>query len=164
MAVSLITRQFGIFGDLVYFIVIWSIFSRFGMLYQEKSGNPAQLSYLPLPCVSVCLCLMVVFGGVFSRHIRIVRCRFIIVTWDQREERGAYLTQHVALYPMNDRERKSGSRASKQTNNSFSAEKDASSVVQFVTSGALCSLHTFCRSRFYLSVSAVNYIQGQYLV
>jgi hypothetical protein len=25
---------------LVYFVVIWYIFPRFGMLYQEKSGNP----------------------------------------------------------------------------------------------------------------------------
>jgi hypothetical protein len=25
---------------LVYFLVIWHIFSRFGMLHQEKSGNP----------------------------------------------------------------------------------------------------------------------------
>jgi hypothetical protein len=25
---------------LVYFVVIWYIFSRFGILYQEKSGNP----------------------------------------------------------------------------------------------------------------------------
>jgi hypothetical protein len=27
-------------GHLVYFAGIWYIFSRFGMLYQEKSGNP----------------------------------------------------------------------------------------------------------------------------
>jgi hypothetical protein len=27
-------------GNLVYLMVIWFIFSRFGMLYQEKSGNP----------------------------------------------------------------------------------------------------------------------------
>jgi K+-transporting ATPase A subunit len=26
---------------LVYFMLIWYIFPRFGMLYQEKSGNPA---------------------------------------------------------------------------------------------------------------------------
>jgi hypothetical protein len=26
---------------LVYFTVIWYIFPRFGILYQEKSGNPA---------------------------------------------------------------------------------------------------------------------------
>jgi hypothetical protein len=32
---------FGMFcGYLVYFEVIWLIFSRFGILYQEKSGNP----------------------------------------------------------------------------------------------------------------------------
>jgi hypothetical protein len=28
-------------GHLVYFVVIWYIFPRFGILYQEKSGNPA---------------------------------------------------------------------------------------------------------------------------
>jgi hypothetical protein len=32
---------FGIIeGDLVYFVVIWNNFIRFGMSYQEKSGNP----------------------------------------------------------------------------------------------------------------------------
>jgi hypothetical protein len=30
------------YGHLVYFWSIWYIFSRFGMLYQEKSGNPAR--------------------------------------------------------------------------------------------------------------------------
>jgi hypothetical protein len=36
MAICYILRSFGIiFGD-------WYIFSRFGMLYQEKSGNPAR--------------------------------------------------------------------------------------------------------------------------
>jgi hypothetical protein len=35
--------QFGtIYGDLVTFVVIWYVFSRFGMLYKEKSGNPAE--------------------------------------------------------------------------------------------------------------------------
>jgi hypothetical protein len=29
------------YGHLVYFVVIWYIFSRFGILYQEKYGNPA---------------------------------------------------------------------------------------------------------------------------
>jgi hypothetical protein len=29
-------------GHLVYFVVIWYIFSRFGTLYQEKSGSPAK--------------------------------------------------------------------------------------------------------------------------
>jgi hypothetical protein len=36
-------------GHLVNFIVIWWIFSRFGMFYQEKSGNPATQSDTP-PC------------------------------------------------------------------------------------------------------------------
>jgi hypothetical protein len=26
---------------LVHFVIIWYIFTRFGMLYREKSGNPA---------------------------------------------------------------------------------------------------------------------------
>jgi hypothetical protein len=29
------------YGQLVYFVVIWYISPCFGMLYQEKSGNPA---------------------------------------------------------------------------------------------------------------------------
>jgi hypothetical protein len=35
-------RPFNMFyGHMVYFVVIWYIFPCFGMLYQEKSGNPA---------------------------------------------------------------------------------------------------------------------------
>jgi hypothetical protein len=42
MAIWSIVRLLGIFcGHLVYFMVIWYIFPRFGMLYQEKSGNTA---------------------------------------------------------------------------------------------------------------------------
>jgi hypothetical protein len=38
---SVYLRPFVTFcGQLVYFMVIWYIFSRFGILYQEKSGNP----------------------------------------------------------------------------------------------------------------------------
>jgi hypothetical protein len=41
VAIWYILRPYGIFcGHLVYFMVIWHIFPRFGMLYQEKSGNP----------------------------------------------------------------------------------------------------------------------------
>jgi hypothetical protein len=41
MAIFYILRPIGNFrGHLVHFVVIWYIFSRFGMLYQEKSGNP----------------------------------------------------------------------------------------------------------------------------
>jgi hypothetical protein len=29
-----------VYGHLVYLVVIWYIFPRFGILYQEKSGNP----------------------------------------------------------------------------------------------------------------------------
>jgi hypothetical protein len=40
-AIWSISLPFGIFfGHLVYFMVIWYIVPRFGMLYQEKSGNP----------------------------------------------------------------------------------------------------------------------------
>jgi hypothetical protein len=28
------------YGHLVYFMLIWYNYSNFGMLYQEKSGNP----------------------------------------------------------------------------------------------------------------------------
>jgi hypothetical protein len=41
MAIWNILQPFGIsYGHLVHFVVIWYIFSRFGMLYQENSGNP----------------------------------------------------------------------------------------------------------------------------
>jgi hypothetical protein len=42
MAIETILRLFGIFcGHLVYFMVIGiHMFSRFGILHQEKSGNP----------------------------------------------------------------------------------------------------------------------------
>jgi hypothetical protein len=40
-------RPFDIFYDhLVHFVVIWYIFLRLGMLYQEKSGNPGLLENL----------------------------------------------------------------------------------------------------------------------
>jgi hypothetical protein len=36
-----ILRPFGIFySNLVYMVVLWYIFSLFGTLYPEKSGNP----------------------------------------------------------------------------------------------------------------------------
>jgi hypothetical protein len=41
-AILSISWPFGIFcGHLVYLVAIWYIFPRFGMLYQETSGNPA---------------------------------------------------------------------------------------------------------------------------
>jgi hypothetical protein len=41
MAIWFILWLFGIFcGRLVYFVVIWYIFPPFGMLHQDKSGNP----------------------------------------------------------------------------------------------------------------------------
>jgi hypothetical protein len=36
-----ITAVGNIYGHLVYFVAIWYIFTRFGILYQDKSGNPA---------------------------------------------------------------------------------------------------------------------------
>jgi preprotein translocase subunit SecY len=30
------------YGHLLYFVAMWSFFPRFGILYQEKSGNPGQ--------------------------------------------------------------------------------------------------------------------------
>jgi hypothetical protein len=42
MTIWSILPPLGIFYfHLVYFVVIWYIFSRFGILDQEKSGNPA---------------------------------------------------------------------------------------------------------------------------
>jgi hypothetical protein len=47
MAILVLLGPFGAFYlHLVYFEVIWYIFSRFGMLEQEKSGNPGELVYL----------------------------------------------------------------------------------------------------------------------
>jgi hypothetical protein len=41
MAIWSVLQPFGIFcGHLEHFMVIWYIFPRFGMLHQEKSGNP----------------------------------------------------------------------------------------------------------------------------
>jgi hypothetical protein len=41
MAIWSILQPFGIFcGNLEHFMIIWYIFPRFGMLHQEKSGNP----------------------------------------------------------------------------------------------------------------------------
>jgi hypothetical protein len=41
MAIWYILWSFGTFcGHLVHFVVTWYIFSHFGILYQEKSGNP----------------------------------------------------------------------------------------------------------------------------
>jgi hypothetical protein len=41
MTIWIILRPLEIFyGHLVYFVVIWYIFPRFGILDQEKSGNP----------------------------------------------------------------------------------------------------------------------------
>jgi hypothetical protein len=38
-----ILRQFDIcYGHMVYFVAIWYIFPRFGILYQDKSGNPEE--------------------------------------------------------------------------------------------------------------------------
>jgi hypothetical protein len=47
MTIWSISWQFGKFhGHLLYFMVIGYIFTRFGILYQYKSGNPAA-SYIP---------------------------------------------------------------------------------------------------------------------
>jgi hypothetical protein len=41
MGIWSISRPFGMFnGHLVYFVVIWYNFSRFGVFCQEKSDNP----------------------------------------------------------------------------------------------------------------------------
>jgi hypothetical protein len=46
MTIWSILRPLEIFyGLLVYFVVIWYILPRFGILYQEKSGNPVDMLY-----------------------------------------------------------------------------------------------------------------------
>jgi hypothetical protein len=48
MTIWNILRTFRIFNDnLVHIVLIWYIFSSFGVMYQEKSGNPAALCILP---------------------------------------------------------------------------------------------------------------------
>jgi hypothetical protein len=68
MAIWSILRPFGLFyGHLIYFVaiwniyvhmVIWYIFPRFGMLHQEKSGDPDVHSvgakFLPSPLLKNC--------------------------------------------------------------------------------------------------------------
>jgi hypothetical protein len=45
MAIWSILQPFGIFcGNVVYFMVIWYTFPHFGMLSQEKSGNPGAVT------------------------------------------------------------------------------------------------------------------------
>jgi hypothetical protein len=36
-----------LYSQLVYYVVFWYIFLRFGMLYQDKSGKPAE-NFLPM--------------------------------------------------------------------------------------------------------------------
>jgi hypothetical protein len=43
MAIWNIFANWYIYGHLVKLVVIWYIFSRFGMFYQEKSGNPGYI-------------------------------------------------------------------------------------------------------------------------
>jgi hypothetical protein len=53
MGIWSILWTFNIFyGHLVYFVVVWYIFPRFGRLYQEKSGNP-----VPNPLAPPTFCL-----------------------------------------------------------------------------------------------------------
>jgi hypothetical protein len=41
MSIWNILQEYGIFnGAFVIFVVIWYVFLSFGILYQEKSGNP----------------------------------------------------------------------------------------------------------------------------
>jgi hypothetical protein len=46
MAMWNILRTFEKFYDhLVHFVLIWNIFSGFGIMYREKSGNPDEASF-----------------------------------------------------------------------------------------------------------------------
>jgi hypothetical protein len=62
MAIGNILWSFGIFyGHLVYFMAIWYIFPRFGILRQEKSGNLAEQHTSPASTVTF---LRAAFTGV----------------------------------------------------------------------------------------------------
>jgi hypothetical protein len=58
-------EQFYQTGNLVLFVVIWYIFSRFGILYQEKSGNPAPVESDTLNRAASFLCKMLMKGANF---------------------------------------------------------------------------------------------------
>jgi hypothetical protein len=46
IGIIIILRQINIYnGHLVYFVVIWYIFYRFGIWYNDKSGNPGFQSH-----------------------------------------------------------------------------------------------------------------------
>jgi hypothetical protein len=48
MAIRSILRPFGIiYGRLAHCVFIWYIFSGFGVMHQEKSGNPAPAEVEP---------------------------------------------------------------------------------------------------------------------
>jgi hypothetical protein len=50
LTIRSILRPLEIFyGHLVYFVAIWCIFPRFGFLDQEKSGNPAFVTFKNCP-------------------------------------------------------------------------------------------------------------------
>jgi hypothetical protein len=64
IAIGSILLPFGLFYcHLVYFMVIWyTYFSRFGMLYQEKSGNPdyawLERMHVSATCNAyICICI-----------------------------------------------------------------------------------------------------------
>jgi hypothetical protein len=53
MSIWSILRPLELFyGHLVYFVIIWYIFSRFGMLCQEKCGNPVTNYQGAHPCMT----------------------------------------------------------------------------------------------------------------
>jgi hypothetical protein len=53
MAILNILQTFGIFyGHLVHFVFVWYIFSGLGIMYQEKSGNPASSSFFSLKLIA----------------------------------------------------------------------------------------------------------------
>jgi hypothetical protein len=54
------------YGHLVYFVVIWYIFPRFGILDQEKSGNPEKESILDFDLKNVGVC--------FATHFYTISC------------------------------------------------------------------------------------------
>jgi hypothetical protein len=71
MAIWSIFSPFDIFyGHLVYLGVIWYIFPRFGMLHQEKSGNPVSV----LALLSVFHSVVFAFGGMHFKTGSCLAC------------------------------------------------------------------------------------------
>jgi hypothetical protein len=65
------------YGRLVYFVVIWYIFPRFGILDQEKSGNPEPLDYFKSPKVGDRFCAKICVPKLMKIKCKLLNLGFI---------------------------------------------------------------------------------------